>query len=184
MKLFSFFTFTTLLALSWAEVYRMPLYNINTYTYVNNKKDYLSLKSIDAGIFSKDINEELTYCYYVYERNSKNYVECKVKIAKYGISSFKDQHYLLRFNFDEEPSCAVGSSNENTTINKVYLYNVDKKDKFKEVKVVGEKKYDQFKVGDHLDYSGKKQYFEFELYSKCVFTLPYSFGEILAIEEN
>ncbi|KAG4107946.1 hypothetical protein H8356DRAFT_1619403 [Neocallimastix lanati (nom. inval.)] len=115
----------------------------------DNTKDQLVIKSIDAGLFSKDIDEE-TYCRYTYSQPAnKHYILCHAAIKNYSsFSSAKTYYFYMDFGKDQEPDCNDGY--DMTSKSKMYfdVVNIGKGD----TKYLGELKYNKFAKGKTLPF--------------------------------
>jgi len=133
----------------------------------NGKRAYF--KSIDAGYFNKDINEELHNCKYVYDnRNKEHYMQCKLYIEKYNKDN-TDETYTLKFDFgtDQVPDCSIISSSTEFTLE---LYN----DKDEKIQIIGEQVWNRIRRGGTLPFQNDHKYQTFRFQNdECDFKLNF-----------
>ncbi|KAG4107951.1 hypothetical protein H8356DRAFT_1619410 [Neocallimastix lanati (nom. inval.)] len=150
---------------------------------VDNTQDELVIKSIDAGLFNKDIDEE-TYCRYTFSETRKmHYILCHATIKNYSKrNTAKKYYFFIDFGRDKdhEPRCDDGYDINSST--EFYFDLINDKDK-KMTKYLGELKFNKFATEKTLPFEGgnTKKYFRI-MNDYCYYALPFEKVEILTYD--
>eukprot|EP00833_Pecoramyces_ruminatium_P000716 jgi/Orpsp1_1/1174748/evm.model.c7180000051244.1 len=116
---------------------------------INGNKNMYVL-SIDAGFFSKDIEEECNHCRYVYYDN-QYYLSCQFKTRDYANRKDPLTTYEFRIDFIELPDIKYSKKpdcklNGNSKFTNVDLYNSNNK----KINIIGKDYYDKFKTRGYI----------------------------------
>jgi len=140
--------------------------------------EQLMINSIDAGLFSKDIDEE-TYCRYTYSQPRKmQYMLCYTTISNYSKrNTAKKYYFYINFGTNQKPVCTEGYDITTKTTRFNYeLY----KDNDKKTKYLGELRFNKFANLGVLPFEDgiKKKYFRIKN-DKCDFKLNFDKVQIM-----
>jgi len=142
--------------------------------------DQMMIKSIDAGLFYKDIKEE-TYCNYSYSSSyKKHYMLCHAVIKNYSKrNTAKTYYFYIDFGINQKPVCSIGYEITSNSVFEVRLYN----DNGEKAELLGELRFNKFATEKELPFEGnvKRKYFSFDNVS-CHYTL--SFDKIKIYSEK
>ena len=145
----------------------------------NESGDQLMIKSIDAGLFNKDIDEE-TYCTYTFSETRKmHFILCHTTIKNYSKrNTAKKYYFFIDFGRDKdhEPRCDDGYDITSST--EFYFDLINDKDK-KTTKYLGELRFNKFATEKNLPFEGgnTKKYFRI-MNDYCYYALPFEKVEI------